>query len=268
MKQRVACVQMTSTDDVKANLQAAKKLIAEAVRDEARLVVLPEMFAIMGMDQEKIHARVDWNLIEDFLHDEALRHGIWLVGGTIPVPLTADKDRVNAACLVFDDKGELAARYDKIHLFDVSIPGKKEAYSESKTIAAGEKVVVVNTPFGKLGLAVCYDLRFPEFFRKMQEECVEVIALPAAFTFTTGSAHWDVLVRARAIENLCYVVAACQTGTHHNGRRTFGHSMIVSPWGEVEGMLPEVVGVVVADLDLEYLRKVRSDFPVLGHRRF
>lgn len=268
--QRVASIQMTSTENIDENLQMAEQLILDAVKDEAGLVVLPEMFATMGMDQvEKIKyiEKAGTGKIQDFLSQQALQHNIWLVGGTIPIEIDADKDRARAACIVFDNKGTQVARYDKVHLFDVHIRASQEAYSESSSIEPGDKVVVVPTPFGRLGLAVCYDVRFPELFRRMHAQNVELIAIPTAFTYTTGAAHWDILVRARAIENLCYVIAACQTGTHPNGRKTYGHSMIVNPWGEVKASRNQDTGFLAADINLEYMNQVRIDFPVLSHRK-
>jgi nitrilase len=261
---------MTSTQDIAENLAMAATLIEEAVAAEARLVILPEMFAIMGMDQAekaKHHETPGHGPIQDFLHEQAVRHDIWLVGGTLPLATEHHTEKVRAACLVLDNKGNTVARYDKVHLFDVHLRSSQEAYQESKTIEPGDKVVVVPTPFGRLGLAVCYDVRFPELFRRMHAQDVEIIALPTAFTFTTGAAHWDVLVRARAIENLVYVAAACQTGTHPNGRKTYGHSMIVNPWGDTKASLAAGMGVIVADVNLDYVRQVRQDFPVLAHRK-
>jgi predicted amidohydrolase len=270
MSPRIAAVQMTSGNDVNENLKTAKKLIAEAASTGANLVVLPEMFATMALSNElkvKLREVAGTGLIQDFLHNAAREYGIWLVGGTIPLTATHDDTRARAACLIFNDQGEEIARYDKVHLFDAHLRPSKEDYSESKTTEPGDKIVVVPTPFGKLGIAVCYDVRFPELFRRMHAQDVEIIALPTAFTYTTGAAHWDVLVRARAIENLAYLVAACQTGTHPNNRRTFGHSMIVNPWGEVLSSLADGEGVVSADVNREYLRELRQDFPVLLHRK-
>lgn len=270
MGKRIASIQMTSTHDVAQNLEMAKSLIEQAVSDEAQLVVLPEMFALMGMDQtDKIKHREDegHGLIQDFLHEQAVRHGVWIIGGTIPISIPGNEEKARAACLVIDEKGQQVARYDKVHLFDVHLRSSQEAYSESKTIEPGDKVVVISTPFGRLGLAVCYDVRFPELFRRMLAQDVEIIALPTAFTYTTGAAHWDILVRARAIENLAYVVTSCQTGTHPNGRRTFGHSMIVNPWGEIKASLSQETGVIVAEINLDYVQQVRKDFPVLSHRK-
>ncbi len=266
----VAAIQMTSGPDVQKNLNMAKELIAKAVNEGAKFVVLPEMFAVMGLDQmDKVKTRETFGHgpIQDFLHEEAKKHGIWLVGGTIPIAVTDSHEKVNATCLVFDDKGEVRARYDKIHMFDVSIQATRESYHESKTTQAGSQVVVTPTPFGKLGLAVCYDVRFPELFRTMHDQGVEIVVLPAAFTFATGSMHWDVLVRARAIENQIYLIAAAQTGLHDNGRKTYGHSMIVDPWGVVKAHLTNEPGVVVSEIDFDYLKKIRAEFPVLSHRR-
>lgn len=269
MQHRIAGIQMTSGHEVKENLVQAGKLIQQAVDEGAQLVVLPEMFAIMGLDQlDKVKYKevLGQGPIQDFLHNQAEKHKIWLVGGTIPIA-TVDENKVRASCLVFNDKGERVAKYDKIHLFDVTLTGKQEVYSESKTTEPGDSVVVIQTPFGKLGLAVCYDLRFPEMFRLMHLQGVEIIALPSAFTYTTGAAHWEILVRARAIENLTYIIAAGQTGAHPNSRKTYGNSMIVNPWGEIKAILPQEPGVVVAEMHLDFLHQLRSEFPALSHRR-
>lgn len=265
----VAAIQMASGPNVNANLLEAARLIKLAAEAGAKLVVLPENFAIMGMsdfDQVKIREQDGSGMIQDFLAEQAARHGIWLVGGTIPLA-AHDPDRINAACLVFDDTGKRVARYDKIHLFDVRITETDEHYTESETIEPGDKIVVLDTPFGKMGLAVCYDLRFPGLFRRMSEEGVELFVLPSSFTAITGKAHWDVMVRARAIENMTYVIASAQGGYHANGRETYGHSMIVDPWGVPLDTLPRGSGVVVADLDLKRLHEMRRSFPVLEHRK-
>lgn len=270
MSNRVASIQMTSTHDIQENLAVAKKLIEEAVAAEARLVVLPEMFAFMGVapkDKVKHCERVGHGPLQDFIRTEAARHGIWLVGGTIPIAAKHSDDKVRASCFVIDDNGDEVVRYDKVHMFDVTLRGGEESYAESDTTESGNHIVVVPTPFGRLGLAVCYDLRFPELFRLMHIQNVEIIALPTAFTFTTGAAHWDVLVKARAIENLSYIIAACQVGTHPGGRKTYGHSMIVNPWGDVKASLAQEVGVIVADINLDYMHQVRRDFPALAHRK-
>lgn len=267
---RVACVQMTSTEDISRNLLAAKDLIQEAAEQGAKLIVLPENFALMGLDQaDKVKHREEMGRgpIQDFLSRQAADYNVWIVGGTLPIAMPEDKERVFAACLVFDDQGKRIARYDKIHLFDVELRATQENYFESKTTAPGDQIVVVDTPFGKLGLAVCYDVRFPEMFRLMIKHGVEIITLPSAFTYTTGSAHWEVLVRARAIENLSFVLAACQTGVHSNTRKTYGHSMIVNPWGEIQVCLPENPGVVIAELNPDFQRRIREEFPALTHRK-
>ena len=267
---RVASIQMTSGEDVAQNLLAAKNFIQQAAEQGAKLIVLPEMFAIMGLDQMdkvKCGEPLGHGPIQDFLSQQSALHNVWLVGGTIPIIADNERDKVYAACLLWNDSGECVGHYNKIHLFDVSLRNGQETYLESRTTKAGDKIAVIPTPFGKLGLAVCYDVRFPELFRLMHQHEVEIIALPAAFAYTTGSVHWDVLVRARAVENLCYVVAACQTGTHVSNRRTYGHSMIVNPWGEVQAVLPHETGVITADIDLQVLEQIRRDFPALDHRK-
>lgn len=264
----VACIQMASGPKVGANLLEAERLIGMAVDKGSTLVVLPENFAIMGKtERDKVAVREAGGSgqIQDFLAQQADRHGIWLVGGTVPL-VARDEKRIRAACLLYDDQGKLAARYDKIHLFDVAVVDSDERYTESDTIEAGDRAVVVDTPFGKLGLAICYDLRFPELFRTMLDEGMELLALPSAFTAITGKAHWETLVRARAIENLCYVFAAGQGGYHLNGRATYGHSMIVDPWGQVMNELATGSGLVCADMNLEHLHNIRRTFPCLDHR--
>lgn len=271
MRSRVAGIQMTSTQNVDENLAMAAEYIELAVEEGAGLIVLPEMFAMMGMDQSdkiRIKENVGEGKIQAFLKAQSMRHKVWIVGGTIPIAIPDDPQRARATCLVYNDQGEVAARYDKIHLFDVHLRPSQENYSESNTIEPGDKVVVIPTPFGRLGLAVCYDIRFPELFRQMQAQGVDIIAVPTAFTYTTGLAHWDVLIRARAIENLAYVVTACQTGVHSNGRKTFGHTMIVNPWGEVLSSKDVECGVVVGDVNFDYMEQLRKDFPVLQHRKF
>jgi nitrilase len=260
---------MASGPNVGANLIEAERLIGLAADAGAGLVVLPENFAHMGLvdeDKLKIREQDGDGPIQEFLAQQAQRLGIWLVGGTIPIA-AEDRERVRAACLLFNDQGQRVARYDKMHLFDVQIEESAEDYTESLTIEAGEETCVTDTPFGRLGLAVCYDLRFPELFRNMLDEGMELMALPAAFTAITGKAHWEVLVRARAIENLCYVVAAAQGGYHINGRETYGDSMIVGPWGDVLDRLPRGSGVVCAELDRKRLVHARRNFPAHMHRR-
>lgn len=267
---KVAAIQMASGPNVKANLAEAEKLIKIAVQQQAELIVLPENFAIMGVeetDKVKIAEEYGNGLLQDFLREQAMKHQIWLVGGTIPIK-SAESGKVYASCLLINPKGEIVARYNKIHLFDVVIEDSDESYTESETITKGGNIVVVDTPFGKLGLAVCYDLRFPELFRAMVDMGMEICALPSAFTSLTGKVHWDSLLRARAIENLSFMIAADQGGYHVGGRETHGDSMVVDPWGLVLNRLPHGTGVVVADIDLSKLVRTREMFPVLEHKRF
>lgn len=266
----IAAIQMASAPNVPANLTEAARLIRSSAECGLKLCVLPENFALMGMtEQDKVAIKETpgYGPIQEFLAQQAERYGMWLVGGTIPLAAD-DPNKIRAACLVFNDKGEQVARYDKIHLFDVTLSEQEEDhYRESETIEAGDQVVVVDTPCGKLGLAVCYDLRFPELFRAMAEQGVELIAVPAAFTALTGRLHWEVLVRARAIENMCYIVAANQGGFHVNGRETYGDSMIVDPGGVILARHPRNAGVICTSIDMEHLRSVRQNLPALEHRK-
>lgn len=266
---RVAAIQMASGPNLNANLLEAERLVGRAVDAGAELVVLPENFAFMGeteRDKLRVKEPAGEGPMQSFLAEQAARHGIWLVGGTIPVA-AENPEQVRAACMLYNDKGQVEARYDKIHLFDVHLEENGERYTESEAIEPGTGVVTADTPFGRVGLAVCYDLRFPELFRNMSRAGVELITLPSAFTAVTGKAHWDPLVRARAIENLCYVIAAAQGGYHASGRETYGHSMIVDPWGIVLDQLPRGSGVVVADMDRGRVSGLRRSFPALEHRR-
>jgi predicted amidohydrolase len=268
-KPKAAAIQMATGPNVGANLLETERLIREAAEAGAGLVVLPENFAFMGKrDQDQLVLREPdgEGRLQGFLSTVAARYGIWLVGGTIPLA-SEDPTKVRGACLVYNDRGARVARYDKIHLFDVSLPGTGERYHESATIEAGKDVVVVDSPFGRLGVAVCYDLRFPELFRHMLDSDVEVLAIPACFTALTGKAHWETLVRARAIENLTYVIAAAQGGYHISGRETHGHSMIVDPWGTVLAQVPRGTDCICCPLDLDYQRSVRRNFPTIEHRR-
>lgn len=268
-KQRIGAVQMATGPNVNANLFEAERLIRETRENGASLIVLPECFAFMGkQDQDQIALREadGEGPLQAFLSRVARQQGVWLVGGTIPM-VASDPRKVRAACLVFDDQGERVARYDKLHLFDVNLPGVDERYHESATIEPGDSPVVIDSPFGRLGIAVCYDLRFPELFRKMLDGGVEILAIPSAFTALTGKAHWETLVRARAIENLVYVVAAAQGGFHINGRETHGHSMIVDPWGTVLAQVPRGTGHICCPIDKEFLHSVRRTFPTIDHRR-
>ena len=265
----VAAIQMASAPQVDANLMETGRLISIAKEQGAGLIVLPENFPIMGYEEnDKVKIREKYNdgPIQNFISDQAKKHKVWIVGGTIPLECD-DPNKIIAACILYNADGEVVARYDKIHLFDVDLDND-ESYKESETIASGTQPQVVDTPFGKLGLTVCYDLRFPELFRIMVDQGAEIIALPSAFTATTGKAHWECLVRARAIENLSYVIAANQGGYHLSGRSTFGDSMIVDPWGNVLNRLSRGAGVVVANIDIDFLNHTRRTFPCLEHRIF
>ena len=261
---KIAAVQMVSSHDVEKNLSDADELIAEAARQGARLVGLPEYFCLMGKrDGDKVAIReTEGNgPIQSFLSQAAAKHGVWLVGGTAPLA-TADAGRVRNACLIYDDTGKQVARYDKIHLF--GFQNGAERYDESTTIEAGDTPMSLDSPFGKLGFSICYDLRFPELYRSFAP--VDIIFVPSAFTATTGRAHWETLLRARAIENLAYVVAPAQGGVHSNRRATWGHSMIIDPWGEILACRDEGPGVVIAEIDLSKNAKVRASLPALDHR--
>ena len=265
---RVAAIQMTSGADVGANLREAGRLIAIAARAGAQLVVLPENFACMpkaDTDRSAVSEPDGRGPIQDFLAEQARTNKILLVGGTVPIK-TADGTRARATCLLHDERGDRIARYDKIHLFDVRLPNG-EHYHESRTTEPGTDIVAVDTPIGRLGLAVCYDLRFPELFRALLDRGVEIVALPSAFTSHTGRAHWDVLVRARAVENFVYMAASAQWGTHANGRQTHGDSMIVNPWGEVLDRLPQGTGYAIAEIDRSEQAQLRSSLPSIEHRR-
>ena len=261
---KIAAVQMISGPEVGSNLVTAGRLIAEAAAAGASLVALPEYFPLIGAtDADRLTAReVDGaGPIQDFLATTARRHGIWLIGGSIPL-LAQDPDKLRNSCLVFDPQGKRVARYDKIHLF--GFRKGDEAYDEAATIERGDQVESFDSPLGRIGLAICYDLRFPELFRAMGE--LDLLVLPAAFTETTGRAHWEILLRARAVENQCYVLAAAQGGRHPNGRMTHGNSMVIDPWGEVLARMEKGEGVVLAELDPQRLVETRSSLPALKHR--
>ena len=267
-----AVIQMTTSPDVAANLATARGLLERARAQGAALAVLPENFAIMGRkeaDKVEVAEIAGEGPIQAFLGHCARELGLWIVGGTIPIRDETQPGRVAAACLVFDERGRSVARYDKIHLFDVDIPGREERYRESATVVPGAQPVVTLTPLGHLGMAVCYDVRFPELFRVLQAQGAEVFSLPSAFTAPTGRAHWELLVRARAVENLCYVLAPAQSGTHENGRETYGDSMIVDPWGHVIARVAEAgPGLAVAEIDRTLQHELRGRFPALAHRKF
>lgn len=269
---KAAAIQMNSLANVEANLVSARHWLEQAHAKGVKLATLPENFPIMGRreaDKLEVAETLGEGPIQAFLSRCARELEMWIIGGTIPIRSETRPGKVAAASLVFDDAGRFAARYDKIHLFDVDLPDREERYRESATIAAGSKPVVVATPFGRVGLSVCYDVRFPELFRLLQAQGAQILCLPAAFTAATGRAHWETLIRARAIENLCYVIAPAQSGMHENGRETWGDSMIVDPWGHVLDRVGEVgAGVAVAEIDLTLQQQMRERFPSLNHRRF
>ncbi|TDJ12701.1 MAG: carbon-nitrogen hydrolase family protein [Gammaproteobacteria bacterium] len=269
---KIALIQMRSGAKVAANLQDAAAYITQAAALGARLAVLPENFALMASETQRLDIAEEPGAgqLQDYLSEQARNNGIWLVAGTIPL-LDNDNESADrppaASCLVIDSDGRQVARYDKIHLFDVGIPGREEAYHESAHTRAGDKAVCVDTPVGRLGLAVCYDIRFPALFMQLLDQGMEVLALPAAFTAGTGKVHWEILLRARAIESLCYVAAAAQGGRHENGRESWGHSMLVDPWGAIEGEMDKEPGVLIAAINIGELARVRQRFPVLTHQR-
>jgi len=261
---RVAAVQMSSGGDVAANLALAAPLIAEAAAAGARLVVLPEYFGIFGgraTDKVDVREADGDGVQQQFLAAEARRHGIWLVGGTVPIA-AADPARVRSACLVYGPDGGRIARYDKIHLF--AFAQDDERYDEARTIEPGTRPVAIELPCGRVGLSVCYDVRFPELYRSLGD--LALILVPSAFTATTGAAHWHLLLRARAVENQCYVLAAAQGGTHPGGRRTYGHSVLVDPWGRIVAEREEGAGIVVGDVDPARRAEVRAQLPAHAHR--
>jgi deaminated glutathione amidase len=267
---KVAALQMTSGPDVAANLEQARVLLEEAVARGALLAALPENFSFMGLKDADKRAAAETDgggPAQDFLAATARQLRLWIIGGTVPLEAGSD-GRVAAACLVYDSDGRRVARYDKIHLFDVDIPGRAESYRESAHVAPGSRATVLDTPLGRLGLSVCYDVRFPELYRHLSACGAQILAVPSAFTSPTGRAHWETLLRARAIENLCYVVAPAQSGFHPSGRETYGDSMIVDFWGRVLQRVPRGRGCAVAEVDLARLNGVRESFPALVHRAF
>lgn len=262
---------MTSGGSIAGNISQAETLISQAAGSGVDLVVLPENFAVMPAIEKELYQSQetlgDGGPIQSFLATLAKKLNVWILGGTIPIHSEVEMKPFSSS-LLYDNQGKLVTRYDKIHLFDVFIEESDESYCESNIISAGGQVSVIDTPFGVIGIAICYDLRFPELFRKMSDLGVDVVLLPAAFTATTGQAHWEALLRARSIENQCYMVAAAQGGYHVNGRETYGHSMIVDPWGSVISLKADNrPGYVSADINLDFIRSTRHSFPVLNHRK-
>jgi len=262
---KIAAVQMVSAPELQPNLDAAARLVAEAAAQGARLAALPENFYLIGRhegDKVKLAERDGKGPIQDFLSSLSRKHAIWLLAGTVPIE-ASEKSRVRGACLLYDDQGRRVARYDKIHLFRFTADAEK--YDETRTIEPGDTPLAIESPFGRLALSVCYDVRFPELYRGLGR--FEVLFVPSAFTATTGAAHWETLLRARAIENQAYVVAPAQGGLHASGRRTHGHTMIVDPWGDVLGVKPEGEGLVIADIDPQRIKDVRKNLPALDNRK-
>ena len=281
MSNKIAAIQLVSGANVHQNLAAAAKQIQAASQAGATLVLLPENFAVLDggpLSQFAEREGDEAGLLQTFLSTQARQNSLYVVGGTIPLqtrPLQAGQQnpelisdgRVRPANLVYDPDGKLIARYDKIHLFDVKVADKQAQYSESNSFEAGTQPCCVETPLGRVGLSICYDLRFPELYRVLLEMGAQVLTVPSAFTHVTGAAHWEVLLRARAIENQCYVLAANQGGVHNDSRETYGHSMIIDPWGRVLATLEKGEGFVIADIDLQELADLRSNMPIQSHRR-
>ena len=266
-RMKIAALQTVATPDLDRNLDVAARLIERAARDGAQLVALPEYFCLMGhSDADKLsfaEAPGD-GPVQSFLANQASTHGLWIIGGTLPMR-SSDPAHVRNACCVFAPDGTQAGRYDKIHLF--RFDNGREHYDEGRVLEAGDTPTVVQVGPCRVALSVCYDLRFPELYRAMMDPPCDLISVPAAFTYTTGRAHWEVLLRARAVENQCYVIAAAQGGRHENGRRTWGHSMVVDPWGEVLAVCEEGEGMALAELQRERIDEVRRQLPALSHRR-
>jgi len=266
---KLAAIQMASGSNIQANLDEVAKLINQAASQGAELIVLPENFSQMPMnDNERVSnaEAIGDGRVQNFLSAQAQKNNAWIVGGTIPIK-SQQENKAYSSSLLYNSSGEQVARYDKIHMFDVLIEANNETYNESETTVAGEEVVVVDTPMGKLGLSVCYDLRFPELYRTMIDQGMEICALPAAFTAFTGQSHWEPLIRARAIENQCYMIASAQGGYHVNNRQTYGHSMVVNPWGNILGNVGTGPGVVITEFDRNVLETTRNKFQVLNHRK-
>lgn len=265
---KMACIQMASGPNVQGNLNEAERLIHLAAEAGAELVLLPENFAQMGTDADKLRIAENegGGPIQDFLAETARHFNVWLAGGSIPMRCDSG-DHVRSRLLLYSEKGEVVASYDKIHLFDVKLPQHDETYHESAIFEPGDQVVVADTPYGKLGLSICYDIRFPELYRQQLDEGMEIMLVPSAFTAMTGKVHWQALLQARAIENQCYVIAAAQGGYHVNGRETYGHSMIIDPWGTILDCLPSGSGFVIGEIDRIKLEATRANFPAVAHRR-
>jgi deaminated glutathione amidase len=265
----VAAIQMVTSADFELNLASAEQLILQAKQGGADLVVLPEYFAIMAKhekDKFKVVESHQNGRLQNFLAQQSRSHQIWLVGGSHPIN-SDDPKRPMSRCYVYNPQGNVVCFYDKIHLFDVHVDDATQQYQESKYSQAGNQAVAFDTPWGKVGIAICYDLRFPELFRQLNQMQAKLFVIPAAFTFATGEQHWDILLKARAVENLSYVVASAQGGLHQNGRETYGHSCVISPWGKTLVELNQGEGVAIAKIDFSEQEKIRKNFPALQHRK-
>ncbi len=265
----ISAIQLNSGPNIAVNLFDVSSFIEKIADTDSKMVVLPENFALMpenDSDYIKYAETLGNGQIQDCISELASRYKIWIVGGTIPIK-SSDGNRVSASTITYNDKGERISVYNKIHLFDVTLPKSKESYNESKYFMPGDKIEIIDTPIGRAGIACCYDLRFPELFRLQQRENIEVIIIPASFTEQTGQVHWEVLIKARAIENTCFVVSSCQGGYHINGKKTYGHSMIVSPWGKTLDIIEKGKGFITSEIDLSRLKSLRENFPVLEHMK-
>ena len=263
----IASIQLTSGPNIQANLLEVSKHLEEISKGKSKLVVLPENFAFMPENDISFveNAEVEGSgPIQEFISENARKYKIWIIAGTIPLK-TKNPNKVTSSSLVFDDKGQIVARYDKIHLFDVQLPNSDESYNESEVFEHGKNLKIIETPVGIIGLAICYDLRFPELFRLLHSSDVEIIVLPSAFTEQTGKIHWEPLVKSRAIENLCYMVTSCQDGYHISGRQTHGNSMIVNPWGQIMSKIESGSGFIESEINHKQLTSIREKFPVLKH---
>lgn len=268
---RIALLQLISTEDLDENLRQIAELLSQAAEQGAVLVVLPENFALLHTNGLRALAESGPDRVVQFLCTQAAELGLWIVAGSLPMVVTGagevvNAPRVRAVCLLIDALGSIRARYDKLHLFDVDVADQQKSYRESAVVEAGEDLVVVDTPVGALGLSICYDLRFPEQYQKLREAGAELIAVPSAFTYVTGEAHWEVLLRARAIENQVYILGCNQGGRHNTERESWGHSMVVDPWGKIMTQCEMGNKLLIADIDIEYLMDIRQKMPVLAHR--
>ncbi len=267
---RVAAIQMVSGPDVGANLRQARGLLHRAAAAGAQVALLPECFAAFGCDDLVAVGAAEFDgsgPIRRFLSEQARELELWIIAGSLPLPREAH-GKPFASCLVYDEQGRECARYDKVHLFDVDLPDGTRTYRESSDYAPGDSLAWIDTPVGRVGLSICYDLRFAELYLALREAGAQLLVVPSAFTAVTGAAHWEVLLRARAIETQCYILAANQGGRHPNGRETFGHSCLVDPWGRVVASLDSGPGLICETLDLDHLQQIREQMPVAAHRRF